>query len=55
MITCLLPDMGEMENKLTCSFEYSAGLSNLRDLQELLKGVLLKYLLADLSKSLSLC
>lgn len=38
--------------KITFSFGYSAGLPDLRNLQELLKGVLLKYLLPDLSKSL---
>ena len=48
-----LPDIEEMENKLTCSFGYSAGLPNLRDLQELLKGGLHKYLLPDVSKSLT--
>ena len=49
MITHLLRDLGETENKLTCSVGSGAGLLNLRHLRELLKGVLLKCLLPDLS------
>lgn len=48
-ITHLLRDLGETENKLTCSVGSGAGLLNLRHLRELLKGVLLRCLLPDLS------